>query len=124
VAELQVNNLEELRVARFDRELRSAKPSEVLNLYERAIASSDDGLVRYVESRHAPHWSGITTSDPKEGSAVQRLRRAIKATRDARVPQSLKRAALVLAEAKKAMQRAQDLHGVIARNPQHYAETR
>lgn len=55
---------------------------------------------------------------------MQRLRRTIKATRDARVPASLKQAAVVLAEAKKAMQRAQDLHGVIARNPQHYGEAR
>jgi hypothetical protein len=118
VAELQVDVLDELRMARLDRELSTAPPSRVLALYNAALEGGDTALVRYVEGRHGAGWSGVASGVPAEGTAVQHLHRKIQATRDARVPEEVRTIRNTLASAKRLMQRMQDLHGVIARNPE------
>jgi len=89
--QLQLQVLDELRVARFDRELADAGPERVHDRYRLALMNPHDqenaSLIRYVERRHGGGWAWKPPAQD-EGTAAQALRDRIKATRHARRPEA------------------------------------
>ena len=82
-----VQILEELRVQRFERELGTRSPAEILDLYTGALQNRDedaDAIVRYVEER-VPRWGGRAQS-AEDAAAVQKLARAISTAQEQRIP--------------------------------------
>jgi hypothetical protein len=108
---LSLTILDELRQARFDRELSSLQPSQVLAAYQHAL---DDPLepghasmIRYVEGRHAQGWHGpIVTKQEAEAMTSAALLRTIKAVRAARMPETAQKALNLIARAEALVNKA------------------
>ena len=88
--------LDEQRRARFDREYATALPSVMLADYKRALADPADqqnaSFIRWVESRHKGQWNGAPIGDNDiEVVRASDLMKTIRATREARVPEDLRR---------------------------------
>jgi hypothetical protein len=112
--------LDELASTRIENRLRDAPPSVVLAEYQRAVDAGDTRTVRLVEQMHGQGWTGRGNSDPKEATSALLLHRRIKAVRDDRVPEPVRRAASTIARANKLMQRVKDVHRLAPRNPNHF----
>jgi len=88
---LSLTILDELRQARFDRELGTAQPSAVLQQYEAALRDpfeqSSASLIRYVEGRHRTGWTGVLVTEHEARALTSgALLKAIAATRAIRMP--------------------------------------
>ena len=111
--ELAVDTLEEMKLLRLDHNFEEASPSRVLAEYDRAIQKGDTTVMRWVESHHGNGWTGAQNSDTKEATAAQQLRRRIKATRQARVPEEFQRLRTTIANANKVMERMKDVYRAV-----------
>jgi hypothetical protein len=98
---------DELRQARFERELATAAPSQCLDRYARALTDPTEqanaSLIRYVEGRHRQGWRGAASGDLDEAMAAQDLQNAILAARAARVPATAIAARALVARAEAAV---------------------
>jgi hypothetical protein len=112
--------LDELASTRIEARLRDAPPSVVLAEYQRAVDAGDTRTVRLVEQMHGQGWTGRGNSDPKEATSALLLHRRIKAVRDDRVPEPVRRAAATIAKANQFMRRVKDVHRLAPRNPNHF----
>lgn len=104
---LLVNIQTELQLARYDRELRGARASDLLTRYREAVASGSVAEQAYIERGGAR--VAASTEDVGELTALQTLSREIAATQAGRVPQELREAEALLTEARAAVDRVQDL---------------
>lgn len=121
--ELLVDIREELQQQTLDHQYGSALPSVVLAAYKSAVELGDDATIRYTEKRHGRGWAGrdLQGADQiTQATAAQSLGRYIRQQRDSRIHPEYKAALEAFARARKAMQKAADLHGIVPRNPDHY----
>jgi hypothetical protein len=107
--QLQLATLDELRVARFDRELPVSNPAAVRAKYAVALKDPHDqehaSLIRWVEARYAAGWTGRELS-ASEAAGVLPLREAIKAAQLARRPPAAAKAFEALHAADQLVKRA------------------
>jgi hypothetical protein len=92
---LQLQILDELRLARLGRELTNAKPSLVRAAYQAALTDAtwqpNSTLIRFVEQRHRGEWRGVAVDgEATEAMAVHGLMQDIAAARQSRIPPALK----------------------------------
>jgi hypothetical protein len=111
---VQVQVLEELRLARYEREIGRMGPSAVLDLYSSSAVQGGeeaDAIVRFVEDRLPKNWAGVATS-PDDAVAVQQLARTIRETRERRIPEDIRQWRAAVDKARKAITLARDVHRV------------
>jgi hypothetical protein len=91
--------LDELRRARFAREVEPLSPRAVLERYEQALRDPFEqehaSLIRLVERSHANGWSGTAPSEAtalEHAMGAQALKTRIAQVREERVPQPIKAA--------------------------------
>jgi hypothetical protein len=90
--EVALGTLQELVVARLERERLTATPADVARQYASALAghrTADTVTVWWVEHVHGDGWRGAAVEGPEQAAGVAGLRRAIEAARKARVPEAL-----------------------------------
>lgn len=119
---LQLGTLDELRRARFDRELARAQPATVLEAYERALADATDqehaSLIRVVEARFAAGWTGLKPDGDRQLAHAVRLGARINEAREARIPEAAQAARAALDRARARAQFARDLHKIAPQRPE------
>jgi hypothetical protein len=95
-------------------ELATAAPGAVLSAYVNAYSSNDLEVVHYIETHYATGWPGAaaTTDDPELLAAALELRKAITATREARVPSHLRQLEAAVTQARRLARQVQSLTGL------------
>ncbi len=121
---ISLNVLDELRVARYERELAQASPTTVLAQYMAALRDPSDqssaSLIRWVENAHGRghKWpSGIGDDAIVQAQTASTLSKTIRETQAARVPARVTEARTLIAKAERARQKARDVHRVEMKRP-------
>jgi hypothetical protein len=124
--ELLTDLFDETLTARLLPTLKSEKPTRWLERYNRAVLDPSQRRcgteLRLIETLMAgPAWAGPPVNprdEPTEAAAIQKLQRRIAEVQDSRIGPELRAAVNAVKHAKHVERQAEQLHGIVAQNPE------
>lgn len=119
-----VNIYGELLRGRLEPRVRGARPAARLALYTSADATTPEGAatIALIEELHAEGASGPATTDARELAAAQALKQRIDAAQDGRIQKDGRALVELLADARKEITKAEQVHKIRPVRPEPDAE--